>query len=170
MNPTKEPKIIEEVRMGSLLLWAPDRWDKARELTPQEKIVAAKLDKFLVEKSMLQDELCWCEDCTKQARVWAREVQFDMKEGKAEANFRQVSSADYSGPVPGFCLGHIGTGPAQLAQAVYFSREEMKWGLKPKRWFVIFTDGSKQGGDCLQLDPKQIQPTIVEEFRESNGD
>jgi hypothetical protein len=39
----------------------------------------------------------------------------------------------------------------------------MAWGFKPDRWAVIFTDGTKQGGSALQIDPKQETPTIIEE-------
>lgn len=156
---------LEEHRMGEMLLWAPKNHDKPRSLDAVEKIANEKLDKLLTEKSELRDETCWCNGCPKSAAFWVREVQFDMKNDKAVAgNFRQVTSADYNSPVPGFCIGHIGSGPPELAQAVYFNRAEMNWGLKPKRWFVIFTDGTKQGGECVAIDPLQRQPEFVEEF------
>lgn len=172
MTDTPEPQILDEHSMGDLHLWAPKNFDRARNLTAPEKIANEKLDSLLTIKAEIKAETCWEHDalgCNRKPAYWVREVQFDMKtDSKAKQDFRQVSSADYDGPVPGFCLGHIGSAPSRLAQAVYFARPEMHWGLKPRRWFVIFTDGTKQGGECVSLDPHQIQPDFIEEFKEAH--
>lgn len=150
-----------------MFLWAPANHTKARELTPTEKIVNERFEDVLTEKAVARANRCWEHEalgCTHTPIAHVHEVQFDLKEDKAKPLFRQVSTADYDGPVPGFCIGHLSSGPARLAEAVYFSRPEMQWGLKPRRWFVIFTDGSKTGGECLYLDPKQLQPEFKEEF------
>ena len=135
-------------------------------LTPVEKIQRDRLDQILTCKAETRDENCWMKGlgCSHKASTWVREIQFDLKEEKANINHSALSSANYNGPIPGFCKGHIGTGPAQLAQTVYFSRSEMYWGFRPNRYFVIFTDGTKQGGPCVQIDPKQLEPIIVEEY------
>jgi hypothetical protein len=104
-------------------------------------------------------------DCARRASVWVHEVGYDFKgEKAAPVNHVAVSSMDYSGPVPGFCTFCLGKGPEELAQTVYFARPEMYWGVRPNRWFVSFTDGTRQGGMCIEIDPKQAMPKIVEEF------
>ena len=137
---------------------------KERPLTPPEKIRIEKLDGLLTAKAEQRDEECWSYGCTRRPCAWVREVRFDVKEELAGMHNATVTTRDYSGPVPGFCHGCIATGPAELAQRVYFSRPEMYWGFRPTRWFVIFTDGTKQGGSALEIDPKQLQPKIVEEY------
>ena len=58
-------------------------------------------------------------------------------------------------------MGCIATGPIALAEAVYKSRPEMQWGFQPNRWFVVFTDGSEQGGSCHQIDMHHVTPEFV---------
>jgi hypothetical protein len=168
----KQKQILEEQKMGDLLLWTPKDIEKPRNFKPEEKIARERFNKTLTEKAEIKDTKCWMHTmgCSHNPIAWVREIQFDMKNQKAGINHSQVDTRDYDGPIPGFCLGHIATAPAQLAQAVYFDQTAMIWGLKPKRWFVIFTDGTKQGGECIQLDPKQIQPEIKEEFIQMEKD
>jgi hypothetical protein len=137
---------------------------KPRHLTGPEKLALDLKNIFLTQKAESREPVCWkCEE--RPAYVWVREVGYDFKGDKAEAvQHAAISSADYNGPVPGFCNFCIGTGPAELAEAVYFNRPEMYWGVRPTRWFVSFTDGTKQGDHILTIDPKQEMPKIVEEF------
>lgn len=150
--------------------WQPKGVEKPRHLTPQEKIALEKADAVLTEKAEVRDPLCWkCRE--RSAYVWVREVCFDFKgEKAAPVQHRKVSSGDYPGPVPGFCLFCSATAPVELAEAVYFDRPEMAWGVKPTRWWVVFTDSSKQGGSCLELDPKQEMPTVKETYSAINED
>lgn len=161
--------ILEETKVGGMFRWAHPDILKPRELTPQEKIGYDKTQSFLAEKAEVRDDTCWNYNCTRKAYVWVREVSFDFKGDKAEpTKHTAVSSGDYPGPVPGFCIFCIGTGPQLLAEAVYFDRPEMYWGVRPNRWFVSFTDGTIQGGECIELDPKQLSPKIVEETISGN--
>jgi hypothetical protein len=125
---------------------------------PKEKIARERLDGFLTEKAEQRQEVCWCADCKMSASVWVREIQFDLKGDKADVNNSIVSSADYPGPVPGFCFAHVASGPKQLAEIVYWDRTEIYLGLRPRKWWVIFTDGTKHGGLCEVLNPKNLRP------------
>lgn len=138
--------------------------EKPRSLSAVEKIALEKKDKLLTEKAESKQDLCW-KECGRRATVWVREVGFDFKGDKADpVQHIAVSSANYTGPVPGFCHFCMAYGPASLAETVYFSRPEMYWGVRPTRWFVVFTDGSRQGDSILSIDPKQTMPKIVEDF------
>lgn len=158
-------EILEETQLanGMFRIAHPDV-EKPRRLTAPEKIALEKKDAVLTEKSELRQDMCWkCGD--RKAYVWVREVGYDFKGSKAEAvQHAAISSSDYPGPVPGFCNFCIAVGPAELAEAVYFNRPEMYWGVRPNRWFVSFTDGTKQGDMIVTIDPKQELPTIIEEF------
>jgi hypothetical protein len=133
---------------------APADVERPRRLTPPEKIALDRKDAVLTAKAETRSRACWQYGCAHRATVWVREVSFDFKGGRAEpVQHAAVSSADYPGPVPGFCTFHLGTGPAELARAVYLDREEMKWGVRPNRWFVSFTDGTKQGGMAVEIEP-----------------
>jgi len=154
--------VLEELRHGNYFRIASPDVEKPRNLTPVEKVANEKLDKLLQQKSMVREEFCWSYGCTNKAAVWVHEVSFDFKgEKAAPIHHRAVTTADYDGPVPGFCTFCLGTGPEKLAEAVYFARPEMVWGVRPNRWFVSFTDGLIVGGDCIQLNPKQESPKIV---------
>jgi len=161
---TEPVRLIETRFEDGTFTLAPPGLERPRELTPPEKIALGRKDAVLTAKAESRDETCWNHACARRATVWVREVTFDFKGERAEpVRHAAVSSADYPGPVPGFCAFHLGTGPAELAQAVYFSRPEMQWGVRPNRWFVSFTDGTKQGGMAVEIDPKQEMPKIVEE-------
>lgn len=136
-----------------------------RDLTPPEKIAFDKKQTELHQRADLRQQECWAHDCNRAPHVWVVEVCFDFKGEKADPiKHAAITSADYDGPVPGFCKLHLGTGPRDLAETVYFARPEMYWGVRPTRWFVTFTDGSRQGDQILTIDPKQALPTIIEEF------
>lgn len=152
-----------------MIRWAPKDVEKPRHLTPGEKIALDKKNDLLTAKAEQRQEMCWyCLE--RKAAVWVLEVGFDFKGDKAEpVQHNAVSSADYPGPVPGFCIFCLGVGPEHLAEKVYFDRPEMYWGVRPNRWFVTFTDGTKQGGLVIELHPKtQELPTIVEEHISAN--
>lgn len=146
-----------------MFVWAPKDVLKPRDLTPVEKIALERKDEFLTAKAETRAETCWeCE--TRKATVWVREVGYDFKgEKAAPVQHNSVSSSDYPGPVPGFCTFCLGVGPEHLAELVYFDRPEMYWGVRPNRWFVSFTDGTRQGGMVISIDPKGELPTIIEE-------
>lgn len=155
---------LDEKKVGDLTYWTTPDIEKPRDLTPPEKIKREKIDATLTEKAEVRDEICWAYGCKNKARVWAREVQFDFKsQMKHDIDHAVVSSRDYDGPIPGFCIGHVQRA-SELAERVYFSRNEMYWGLRPTRWWVIFTDGTKTGGLCTEIDPKQEMPVVTDEL------
>lgn len=161
---------LEETRLANgMFMWAPKDVEKPRSLDALDKIALDKKNQLLSAKAEQRQEMCWTE-CGRKATVWVREVGFDFKgEKAAPVNHVAISSADYPGPVPGFCHFCIGFGPERLAERVYFERPEMYWGVRPKRWFVSFTDSTRQGGLCIELHPDtQVLPTIIEEHI-SNG-
>lgn len=145
---------------GLFRIASPDL-EKPRELSPQEKIAADRHKRLIADKAMSRQIECWCYLCQKPATIWVAEVCFDFKGDKAEpVRHAQISSGDFDGPVPGFCHFCLGTGPSELAEAVYFSKTEIQLGVTPTRWFVVFTDGTKQGGSCVELNNMRGLPTI----------
>lgn len=128
------------------------------DIKPQEKLAQEAVDELLTIKAEDRQETCWCFGCNNKTSVWVREVQFDLKGDKSDINHAIVSSRDYPGPIPGFCFGHISVGPKELAEAVYWDKTEIYLGLRPRKWWVIFTDGTKQGGLCEVLNPKNLKP------------
>ena len=148
---------------NGMFMLAPKDVEKSRELTPHEKIALEKKDELLTQKAESRQETCW--KCNvRKAYVWVREIGFDFKGDKADpVKHVAISTADYPGPVPGFCQFCIGFAPAELAEAVYFDRPEMYWGVRPTRWFASFTDGTRMGDRIVTIDPKGELPTIIEE-------
>jgi hypothetical protein len=130
--------------------------------TIREKIVQETIDEFLSIKSEERQQECWSFGCKAKPIAWVREIQFDMLGDKAGINQHIVSTRDYNGPVPGFCPGHIAKGPTEIAETVYWDRTEISLGLRPRKWWVIFTDGTKQGGLCEVLNPKNLKPSTVD--------
>lgn len=128
----------------------------------QRKIAQQKVDQILSIKSEDRQEECWSNGCTRKPSIWVREIQFDMRGDKVGINQHIVSTRDYEGPIPGFCSLHLGSGPAEIAEAVYWDRTEIYLGLRPRKWWVIFTDGTKQGGLCEVLNPKNLKPSTVD--------
>ena len=157
--------VLEETRLANgMFRLAPPGIERPRHLTPVEKVALEAKDALLTQKAESREERCWSYQCGRRAAVWVREVGFDFKgEKAAPVSHVAVSSADYPGPVPGFCRFHVGTGPEQLASTVYYARPEMYWGVRPNRWFVSFTDGTRQGGMAIEIDPKQEMPRIMED-------
>lgn len=150
---------FKEYRDGdSFLITKDEVGSNKRYVKPQEKLAQEQIDEVLTIKAEDRQEICWHLNCSKKASVWVREVQFDLKGDKMGVNNSIVSSRDYPGPIPGFCFGHITSGPQQLAEAVYWDRTEIYLGLRPRKWWVIFTDGTKQGGLCETLNPKNLKP------------
>lgn len=151
---------LEETRLpGGMFRLAPPGVENPRELTPPEKIALERKDAVLTAKAESRATECWSYGCARAPVAWVREVSYDFKGDKAApVRHSAISSGDYPGPVPGFCHGHLGTGPAELARTVYFDRPEMQWGARPNRWFVSFTDGTKQGGSVMEIDPAEVTP------------
>lgn len=165
---------LEETRLANgMYRWAPTDIEKPRSLDALDKIALDSKQKLLHEWADAQrQDMCWA-DCGRKASIWVVEVGYDFKgEKAAPVDHIAISSADYTGhPVPGFCHYCLGRGPEQLAEAVYFNRPEMYWGVRPNRWFVTFTDGTRQGGLCVELHPNtQVLPKIHEEFISNGND
>lgn len=131
---------------------------KETEKTPAKKIALEKLDAELTLKAEEREPTCWSYGCDRAAHKWVREIQFDIKGSKVGADNAVVSTRDLGGPAPGFCFGHDAAGPMALAEAVYHMKEEFKWGLPVTRWWVIYTDGTKTGGEvhALNLGPGYV--------------
>lgn len=126
------------------------------------KFAQQRNDEILSIKSEHRQEDCWMFGCSNKASIWVREIQFDLRGEKVGINQHVVSTKDYDGPIPGFCHSHLGSAPAQLAENVYWDRTEIYLGLRPLKWWVIFTDGTKQGGLCEVLNPKDLKPSTLD--------
>lgn len=150
----KDPEFarVYDQTMNGLRVWSKDSPAHTTYISPEKKLVLQKSDEDLTLKTEVRDETCWCYGCDRPAVTWVREVQYDMKGVNVDSDQAIINTRDYDGPVPGFCRGHDVTGSKQLAEAVYTSREEFKWGAPATRWFVIFTDGTKLGGGVEKLD------------------
>ena len=161
---TDEDHMLEETRFANgAFRIAPKGIEKPRSLLYHEKKALDAKTALLAQKAEYRQETCWRLDCARKATIWVREVGFDFKGEKAAAiQHIAVSSSDYPGPVPGFCTFCLGSGPQELAEQVYFDRPEIYWGVRPTRWWVAFTDGTKQGGSCVELNAKRQLPTYLE--------
>lgn len=138
--------------------------------TPKDKIRREALDTHLTQKAEKRQPLCWFPSCNRDCKVWVREVRFDIGESGIPLEKATVDSSNYPGPVPGFCHSHIHCGPPLLAERVYFDHGVMQAGFRPSQWWVIFTDGTKQGGDCIQINPTpSIMPKLKEEYKVLDG-
>jgi hypothetical protein len=128
----------------------------------KRKIAQQKIDLLLTDKAETRQNFCWYPECKGKPIAWVREIQFDMRGDKVGINQHVVSTSDYDGPVPGFCMVHIANGPKSLAENVYWDRTEIYLGLRPRKWWVIFTDGTKQGGLCKVLNPENLKPSTLD--------
>lgn len=163
MEKEKDNFLFEKEKDGSFLYTKRQVGDNSNVAPlPQEKLHQSRVDEALTERSAQRQSECWCFGCDKNASVWVREVQFDMLGDKQGPNQHVVSSRDYEGPAPGFCSMHIGSGPTQLAETVYWDKTEIYLGLRPRKWWVIFTDGTKQGGLCEVINPKGLAPSTYD--------
>ena len=138
---------VREGQMGNLKVWQKDTQ------TLPDLFAKQRQEKVLGEKAEVRSGRCW--QCYRQATVWVRAVQFHL----GDLRRAEVSTADYDGPVPGFCPYHLSHGPQDLAQAVYMDRPEMAWGFRPERYSVTFTDGSQHVGVCIS----PPSPTVMDE-------
>lgn len=154
----------EEVKLPNGMFRVASRdVERPRDLTPPEKIALERKDALLTQKAESRQETCWRLHCDRSAEVWVREVGFDFKGDRASpVQHIAVSSGDYPGPIPGFCSFCLAHGPEELAEAVYFDRPEIWWGVTPTRWSVIFTDGLIQHGTCVELNLRRGLPTYKE--------
>lgn len=170
---TREKGILEGIEtkseaMGDLTLVLPT--DHAtRTLSPAEKLQRQRHDAVLAAKAVVRDANCWRSTvgCRGKAHTHVAAVEFDLKADDQPRGHAFIDTSEYPGAVPGFCIGCMGHGPRDLAQAVFVTRPEAKWGFKPKRWFVLFTDGTVQGGDVEEIDILGT-PTFIEEYTGSN--
>lgn len=156
--PTEEMPFEQRDSDGNFLLTKKPVGSNEEDHSISRKFAQEKLDEFLTIKAEDRQSECWDPNCSAYPVAWVREIQFDMLGDKAGINQNIVSSRDYVGPVPGFCSIHIATGPPQLAERVYWDQTEIYLGLRPRKWWVIFTDGTKQGGLCEVLNPKGLKP------------
>lgn len=161
-NDNKEEFIHEQEDSGSFVYTKKEIGSNDEYRTPRDKALQESVDSFLTTKSELRQQECWFFGCNKAPTIWVREIQFDMLGDKSGINQHVVSTRDYNGPIPGFCIAHIAAGPTQLAETVYWDRTEISLGLRPRKWWVIFTDGTKQGGLCEVLNPKNLKPSTVD--------
>ena len=121
------------------------------ELPPQFKLRHERYLHRLGALAQHRQTTCWMSDatgCSRAPIVHVQEVGFDLRDIDATTRVAMLSSADLTGPVPGLCPHCLATAPPLLAEAVYSTRREMQFGLRPTRWFVRFTDGSTQSGPC----------------------
>lgn len=169
MNEDKEEFAYEQNSGDSFVYTKTEIGSNQEDHSLTRKIALQKSDSLLTEKSETRQEDCWHFGCKNKASIWVREVQFDMRGDKVGINQHVVSTRDYQGPIPGFCSAHIGVGPAQLAETVYWDRTEIYLGLRPRKWWVIFTDGTKQGGLCEVLNPKDLKPSTFDLHIKSSG-
>jgi len=155
---------FEEIRFANgAFRIGPKDIERPRSLTSIEKKALNEKHTFLGQKAEVRQETCWSLGCSRKATHWVREVGFDFKGDKAApVQHVAVSSTDYPGPVPGFCTFCLGLGPKELAEAVYFDRPEIYWGVRPTRWWVSFTDDTRQGGSCVELNEKLGLPKYTE--------
>jgi hypothetical protein len=135
---------------------------KLKSADALEKIKREAVDLLLTEKSEIRSETCWVNDgCSGKPIVWVREVSFDLLHPDSRVDRAAVSSADYNGPVPGFCFRHINCADL-LAEVVYLDHPVMQWGFRPLRWHVIYTDGTKESGSCDVIEDS-LPELIVED-------
>lgn len=168
----EQPREFKEIAVGDMRMWLPPNAEKDRSLTFEEKKARATVDEELTRKAEQRQGCCWMKTATgcrnKPAR-WVRDVQFDLKEDRAGINFAQVSSSDLEGPVPGFCNQCVNEA-SRLAEAVYFNHPMVQMGMRPRRWHVIFTDGTRTGGLVAQIDPNPQSPIVIDEYIKPDGD
>lgn len=141
-----------------LKLWMPPGAEKHRQLTREEQAFRDALDNHLDHSP--RDSHCWMYTATKcphPPKVWVHEVQFDYKEDSASHNFAQMTSARLSGSRPGFCRGCIRFAN-MLAEKVFLVDPATEWGMRPRRWHVVFSDGSVESGLVGELVPDLPAP------------
>ena len=167
-----KPTPMVEGKMEDLKVWTREEHLKSGITDPKEKIAREKIDEMITSKAEIRSEECWVEGCNHSPRIWVREVQFDLSEPGSPKDIAHVSTADYTGPVPGLCLAHEKTGSEMLAQAVWMNDPAIFWGYRPKRFIVIYTDGSVTEGDCISIIPSPKSPEVKEIYtpmKENNG-
>lgn len=152
-------------------MWLPPNYGKDRQLSLEESRALKEHRQKLAQAAEIRQDFCWMRDatgCQNRPHIWVREVFFDSKDDGVPTNFVEVSSKNLQGPVPGFCptcINHC----SLLAERVYFSHPAVYWGVRPRRWFVSFTDGSKQGGPIGVIDPNPKSPHyLADTVREDN--
>ncbi len=113
------------------------------------------------EVTQWRSDKCWL--CDRHPDTWVREVIFDMSDiGEPDMVTALVVNSDtYTGPTPGFCTFHLGAGPRELAQVVYYDSAVVAWGYRPARWFVVFTDGTRVQGRAVEIDPNPERAPIT---------
>lgn len=140
--------------MSEPYLILPEEAAQDVEVSPAHKLAHDRLYRQLAGAAMGRQEHCWMREargCQGTPILHVQEVGLDMREQGARSRVALLSSKDLKGPVPGFCVGCMATAPAMLAEAVYSMRRETQFGVKPRRWFIRFTDGTSQVGECKEF-------------------
>ncbi len=120
---------------------------------PWRKLAELKREKVITEVVEQRQSSCWL--CGHVPAAWVREVIFDLgdKEDDPIMKTALIVNADtYPGPVPGFCVFHLGKGPSLLAELVYNDSTVVTYGFRPTRWFVMLTDGTSVRGRAVEID------------------
>jgi hypothetical protein len=148
-----EGKQIEQATRPDGMFQITEKGHADRHISPARKLARMRRESEMVARAQSRQETCWMPDCSAKASSHVLCVDFDLKATEHDGD-TVLSTLDdpYPGAVPGFCTSCITRGPKALAEAVYNSKAQMKWGLKPLRWWVVMLDGSKIGGPCEDID------------------
>lgn len=143
---------VTEHEVDNGYIWTSDTPEPSRK-----EVEAAHQN--LTERTDVRMENCCI--CGAKAIIWVREIRFLFPQNKRLA----ISSADYSGPVPGFCVGCGGIrGPEALAKAVYMDKEEAKF-TQPTEWVMEFTDSTKVGGPIISILPNGLKVEAADDYK-----
>ncbi len=141
-------------------LFLSENADKDIEHGPAAKLQLDRLRDKLASRAMDRQTACWMDTatgCSNSPIVHVQEVGFDFREVGSKTKTAIVSSSDIVGPVPGFCLACLAQAPPMLAEAVYSMQFPMRFGLKPTRWFIRYTDGTSHEGECKAFQLHQTE-------------
>lgn len=129
------------------------------------KLARQRKIKDAIARAHDRQPVCWMPDCSSPAREHVLCIDFDCKTGDHDGD-TILSTLDepYPGPVPGFCDLCMMRGAKALAEVVYNSKAQMKWGLRPDRWWVVFLNEAKIGGPCADI--SRLRTPIVTEVHE----
>ncbi len=108
---------------------------------------------------MADDRDPGCILCRRKARTWVRGVAFEFSKNK----MLEFGPQDFPGPLPGLCLAHEVVGSEDLAKGVYMTQPSAQM-MKPTKWRVSFTDGSKIEGHILSIVPEGLMVEVQESY------
>lgn len=161
-----EGKQVEKVHRPDGTFQITEAGHADRFIAPAQKLQRRRREAAMAARAQARQESCWMPECKARAITHVLCVDFDLKTTEHDGD-SVISTLDdpYPGAVPGFCASCAMSGPKALAEAVYNSKSQMKWGLKPLRWWVVMVDGSKIGGPCADID--RILAPVVKDAHES---